>query len=533
MTTIDKSIGEVKLFARKSSGMVRTIGAFGALLFGIHCIGLSSMIPYAWIPSTWPGASIIGVLVIATILGLFHAYTYAAIGAAMPRSGADYTLGSRVLSAPLAFAASWTLVIFSGIMAGVLTAWIPASTFPPLFKTLGILTGNQWYLDVATYASSRQGIVVIGLIFLAICSFIVILPTRKVVQFLAIAFYGSLITWVIILFSLAVSTPEIFQANWDKFAGAGSYAGMIDAATAQGMNYSSNIFGTTMAGLIMGFWIFYGYYISTFFAGEVKQASNNLFIGSAGSLVGSCLVFVVGAIFLQRLVPLKWLSAVGFLSNKGVATAMPWITFYASVAHPSVILAWIVAIFWILGLIALSVTYFFYTSRIVFAWAFDRIIPDRVAYVSPKSHTPVITIVITIVLSIVGLIDAATGGLIAAHLSFAFFAVTTQLVAVIAITLFPFLKPELFENCPMIVKRRIGKVPVITIIGGITLVYLIWLIVASFLFPAVGGIISLETILTLAGMFVSGLVVYYIARWYRLNKEGIDITKTFKSVPPI
>jgi len=27
----------------------------------------------------------------------------------------------------------------------------------------------------------------------------------------------------------------------------------------------------TLAGLIMGFWVFYGYYIPTFFAGEVKH----------------------------------------------------------------------------------------------------------------------------------------------------------------------------------------------------------------------------------------------------------------------
>ena len=103
--------GERKLYARKSSGLIRTIGVFGAMVFGVHCISLSSsgLIPYSWIAGVWPGSSIIGVLTVAMIFCLFHAYTYAAIGATMPRSAADYTLGSRVLSAPLAFAASWTL----------------------------------------------------------------------------------------------------------------------------------------------------------------------------------------------------------------------------------------------------------------------------------------------------------------------------------------------------------------------------------------------------------------------------------------
>jgi len=531
MTT---TASEIKLFVRKSSGLVRPIGWFGALAFGIHCICLSSMIPFAWVTSAWPGASIIGVLFIATILGLFHAYSYAAIGAAMPRSGADYVFGSRVLSAPLSFASSWTLVIFSGIMAGVLTAWIPASTFPPLFQTLGILTGNQAFLDFASYAATTQGIVVIGIIFLVLVSAIVFMPTKKVVRFMQFAFFGSLIAWAIIYFSLAVASPESFQANWDKFMGAGSFVNRIPLAESNGMVFSTNAVGTTLAGLIMGFWIFYGYYISTFFAGEVNNTSKNLFIGSAGSLVTSSIIFIIGAVLLQRLVSLKFLSAEGYLNSYvGEVFSMPWITFYASVAYPSTFLAWVMAIFWILGVVALSVTYFFYTSRIVFAWAFDRIVPDGIAYVNPKTNVPTVTIVITIVLAIVGLIDAASGGLIAAHLAFAFFAVTTQLVAIIAITLFAFLKPELFEKAPSIVSKRIGKVPIITIIGGVTLIYMLWLIVAAFLYPAVGGLIDLNTILTLVFMFVSGLVVYYISKWYRKSKEGIDIAQTYKELPPV
>ena len=106
-----------KLYARKSSGLVRTIGVFGAMVFGVHCISLSSsgLIPFSWVDGVWPGSSIIGVVTVAMFFCLFHAYTYAVIGATMPRSAADYTLASRTLSAPLAFAASWTLVIFSAM----------------------------------------------------------------------------------------------------------------------------------------------------------------------------------------------------------------------------------------------------------------------------------------------------------------------------------------------------------------------------------------------------------------------------------
>src|SRR5512142_2716624 len=153
-----------KLYARKSSGLVRTIGVFGAMVFGVHCISLSSsgLLPFSSIAGVWPGSSIIAVLTIAMIACLFHAYTYAAIGAAMPRSAADYTLASRVLSAPLAFAASFSLVIFSAMVAGSLIAWIPNTGLPVLFRSMGFIFNNPGLVAFADWSASPTGIITVG-----------------------------------------------------------------------------------------------------------------------------------------------------------------------------------------------------------------------------------------------------------------------------------------------------------------------------------------------------------------------------------
>jgi hypothetical protein len=37
----------------------------------------------------------------------------------------------------------------------------------------------------------------------------------------------------------------------------------------------------------------------------------------------------------------------------------------------------------------------------------------------------------------------------------------------------------------------------------------------------------------LIAFFASGFIVFYIARYVRMKNEGIDISWTFKSVPPI
>ena len=533
--------GERKLYARKSSGLIRTIGVFGAMVFGVHCISLSSsgLIPYSWIAGVWPGSSIIGVLTVAMFFCLFHAYTYAAIGATMPRSAADYTLGSRVLSPPLAFAASWTLVIFSAMVAGSLIAWIPSVAIPTLTRSAGIIYSNPGLVAFADWSVSHVGIVVIGTVCTLITFGTMILPTRTIVRILEIGFFLGLLAWAILYFQLGTAAKDAFPAAWDKFMGAGSYEGRVALAQANGMVINPNVAIMTLAGLIMGFWVFYGYYIPTFFAGEVKQAETTLLAGSWSSLLVTWAIFVVGALLLQRLVPLNWIAAESFLGQTPAAgvTAMPYITFFAAIVNPYFPFVLIVAFVWIYTLINLAQTYFFYCSRIVFAWSFDRLIPEAVCWIHPKLRSPVIAIVIITLIAELGVVDASglfwPGSVMGAQLNFVFFAVCTMFVPVTAMTLFPYLKPDLFENASAMVRRKLGPVPVITIVGIITLAYMVWMVVASFLYPAVGGGINSVKLGILAGLVISGLVVFYAARAYRLSREGIDINWTFQSIPPV
>lgn len=525
---------EKRLYVRKASGLIRTIGAFGAMVFGVHCISLSSsgFIPFSWVASVWPGSSIIGLLTVAMILCIFHAYTYAMIGSAMPRSGADYTLASRVFSPPLAFMSSWTLVIFSGVVAGGLIAWIPSGVIPTLLQSMGLIFKNPTFMAWAKFSQTTNGILILGTMFVVVTWLTMTLPTRTVVTILAIGFWLGILAWLIIYFSL-LTPVEPFQQAWDRFMGAGSYASRIPLAEEAGMVYNPNMMVMTLAGLIMGFWIYYGYYIPTFFAGEVKEAPRNLLIGAWASLIITWVIFGLGDILLERLVPLNWLAAEGFLFNNTDTFAMPWITFYAAILKPNFLLVLIVAIGWAYTLVNLAQTYFFYSSRIVFAWAFDRLIPEAIAYVHPRLHSPAVAVTIIALLAEYGVYDAATGGVLGTQLNFVFFAVCCQLVPTFAMTLFPYLKPDMFEACPDIVKKRVGNIPVVTIVGCITLAYQLWMIIASFVFPGVGGGIGAGTLITLVSFFASGLIVYYIAKWYRMRTEGIDLAWTFKSIPPV
>ena len=528
------SIGiEGKVSGRSGGALIRGIGVFGAMVFGVHCISLSSsgLLPFSSVAGLWPGSNLVGVLTIAMVLCLFHAYTYAAIGSAVPHSGADYLLSSRTINPPLAFAASWTLVVFSALVAGSLIAVIPQSTIPTLLQTMGIIFQNGQLVALASASTTPQGIIVIGTICTVLTFITTILPPKTIQNILIVGFVLGILAWGIIYFQLATATPSAFPIAWNRFMGSGSYEQQIGLARSLGMTMNPKPGVVTIAGLIMGFWIFYGYYIPTFFAGEVKRPERTLLAGSWASLIVTWAIFVVATILLERLVPPEWISAESYLYQVHYQSlTMPWIIFYAAILKPSLPLVILVAFAWVYTLINLVQTYFFYCSRIVLSWAGDGLMPELVGYVHPRLRTPIIAVLIVAIIAQIGVVDAAQGGVIGAQLNFVFFAVCAQLVPVVAATFFPFLNKEWFNASNGFVRRKILKVPVITIVGIVTLVYLVWLIVSSFVYPIVAGPIKLSNMFTLGLFILSGVAWFYIRAAY-LKRSGRNLWTVFKTLP--
>lgn len=541
--------GSASPFLRPASGLVRAVGLWGAILFGVHCISLSSsgLIPFSWVASSWPGASIAWVLTIAAGLSLLHGYTFAAMGSAMPRAGADYVLGSRVIGPVPAFLASWTLVVFSGVVAGGLIAWIPKSAVPALLQPMAIIFNDTRYSDWAVYAQSSKGSLIIGSSFVALTLATMLLSTRRILLMMSAGLALGLVAWGIIYYSLlSAHSHETFVSAWNTFMGPtgayGNFDSRIALATKAGMRINESGISMTLAGLIMGFWIYYGYYIPTFFAGEVREARSTrvLLYASWASVIVAWLIFLFAERLLSRLVSPEWIAAEGYLSNNPDAVtaaagtkvlALPWITFYAAILKPSAWLIGIVAFAWIYTLVNLAQTYFFYTSRIVFAWSFDRIVPRSLAYVHPGTGSPVFAVIATAILAEIGVYDAAQGGPLNTQLTFAFFAVVTQVVSVTSVILFPYRMPDQFRLCPSFVRKTVLGVPVLSILAGITLLYLFWMIAASFLFPAVGVSSPLKTITLLGAIVAIGGIVYYSALRYH-QRRGFDIASIYRLVPP-
>jgi amino acid transporter len=534
---------------QKRSGIVQAIGFWGAVLFGIHCISLSSsgFIPFSWIASVWPGADIKLVLTLAAGLSLIHGYAFAIIGAAVPRSGADYVLGSRVFGLRPAFAASWVLLLASGLVAGGLVAWIPKSALPALLQPMSIIFGDPKYAVWASYCASPYGSLFIGAICILLVTVTMFFRTERLLTLFNLGLVMGVAAWIVIYWSLLSSPgPEHFRAQWDHFMGnmpMGHFNDRIALAKASGMEVSHSLKAMTFGGLIMGFWVYYGYFIPTFFAGDLKKrsAGRPLLLASWTSVVVSWLIFFLGVYFLEKLVSEQWIAAEGYLFNNGEAVskvagreipAFPWITFYAAILKPSPFWIFFTAVAWIFTLLNLVQTYFFYSSRIVLAWGLDGIIPEFFT-VPSRTDTPKYCIIAIAVLAFIGVYDASFGGPLGAQLIFVLFAILTQIITVSALIFFPFKMPEQFRTSLPFVRRTIFKIPVATIIGVLSLMYLISMLVASFIYPGALGLnYPIKTGILLAVFLISGLFVYWAADRYRRKHNGYSLSALRKIMPP-
>ncbi len=516
----------------RGTAVSRSLGLIGVVALGVACISLSSsgLLPFSTIAGLFPGSSIIAILTIAMALSVLHAYTFAAIGTAAPFSGADYVISTRVLNAPIGFASSFLLVVFSALVAGSLIAWIPQSVLPVLLRTYALVTGQIQALQLASSVATPQGTLAVGAVISVIAFVTMLTSTRNFQRWLILGLVLGLAAWGIIFVVFSGSQPAAMETGWERFMGVGSYSGSLQQAIAQGMPTAAAPGITTLAGLLMGFWIFYGYFIATFTAGEVKKPEKNLFRGGIIALVLTWAIFILASYFLNRLVSPEWLSAQSYLYLNGSKEAMPWVTFYAAVLRPDLYLVGIVSLAWIVTLINLVQTYFFYASRIILAWARDGLVPELVGYIHPTSRIPLIAMLLVAIAAQVGLIDAALGNVIGSQLNFVFFAVVSQFAPVLGITLMPFLKKDWFEAAPPFVRRRLFGVPVITIIGAVTLLYLLWLFLSAIFLPSIGSPVGLATLLLLAGILAAGLLLYLV-RYYALKGKKQNLTAVFQQYP--
>jgi APA family basic amino acid/polyamine antiporter len=98
------------VFAREATGFVRDISTFGAFVANLSFINIPiGALTYTSAPYIFPGSDVVTATLLATLFSICVSLMYTLFTWALPRSGGDYVLMSRVLNPVVGFVASFNL----------------------------------------------------------------------------------------------------------------------------------------------------------------------------------------------------------------------------------------------------------------------------------------------------------------------------------------------------------------------------------------------------------------------------------------
>jgi APA family basic amino acid/polyamine antiporter len=237
-------------------------------------------------------------------------------------------------------------------------------------------------------------------------------------------------------------------------------------------------------------------------------------------------VAISGSVTVQFNQALSWLSY-----NPPADTtveAYPVFMLYAGVLIDNIVVFLAVAA----GLVLWS--YFWLPSamliatRAMFAWSFDRLVPEKLSEVHPKYNSPWIAVLVVAVIAEAFLILYHIGVFKFLTPALAYY-VVFWLVSLCGVV-FPYLahtRPLLEASA---VNWRLAGIPVMSICGVVGLVYFsigLWFMLTNDLL----FLNSPQQLVTTGLQFAIPLVIFIAARAYR-RRQGVPIDAAFREIPP-
>ncbi len=529
---------------RNSTGLVRSASAVDATIFNaVISAPIGSTLAWSifFTLVAFPGADPVGVLILAVVINIPVLIMFALLGASMPRVGGDYVWVSRILNPPLALISNLCMIMGGLLGAAYFAKFFSVFALGPALVAGGSLFHNNSMVSWGTsFQTDKAWILAGALVMVALQTYILIRGTKSTFRWQNGAFLIAMAGMIVTLLVLAFATKGGFQHNFNKLNssfGGGTFAKVISTAGAQHVGPHFGNMSATLPTLfsIQGFmmWNFWSVYMS----GELKSASNRrrqLWI-MFGALGFDALLLIIGALLIFHVVGYNFMYAANLSPNK--AYAIPSGPFYQFLGALSVNVPFFTVIilgcflFWSLPSMIANT---FMPIRSLFAWSFDRLMPEKLADVNERTHSPVIAIVTVNVIIAALVVWSVTSNVFQLVLGLIVLAgcLGVVIVAAAAIAL-PIRRPELYRASPANVKLL--GIPVLWIVAPLSIAIFVALAVVSTQYPALvmnGDTANFWWIPAwFAGLIVAGSLLYYIPRWIR-GRRGINVSYVYKELPP-
>ena len=475
------------MYLRRASGLTRKISPMDALIFSTIAPGPVTAYMYVlWCPGLYPGVDMfwgcLALLLFLPIMGLYYLFSIS-----MPRSGGEYVYVSRTLHPAAGLFANWALTVAGLSWTGTISAWEVQYGFGPLFWNAGALNGDKGLmaLGVNLQTPTWLGGVLLGLVVLAFAEFVLWRGAKFSMRVFMIGMVFSLISLATIVIASSSSTPAYFIQRVQQLnPGVDFQRDIIQAAVNMNVGWTPNkfilsatLFGSTAFMMLN----MVGNTYTTNIAGEIKN------VGKAQplALFGSVTFFVAWWFILTGVVytnpGANFTSAISILSDAGVnplvMTAWPhqeviYMTTNSTLVNLSDI-GFLVGNFTCLTALSLG------PIRNIFAWSFDRLLPEMFAKVD-KRGSPFGACALAAVISLIMYLLY----IYTTYLVYILFTVTLWFCAWVVVGIagicFPYLKrtKDIYDKSPSQVKTKIFGVPIICVLGVITALISTWVVYA-------------------------------------------------------
>lgn len=516
------------VFTRTSSGLVRTVSTTDTFFYCLIQLAITFVLYNIAFWFIYPGASMELASAFALVAAVLEGITYGLFGSIYPRSGGEYVPLSRAVHPLVGFVASFSQTFWQTFVTGVIVAGACTLGWGPMLTMLGLQTGNETLTNIGLWFDSPTGWFVFGTIAIVLFMYMLYRGMRvyfSVQRWLFTIALGAYVVFILVMILGSVGVFN-FEANFDKYAGAGAYASLLkDGAAATDLNPPFS--GTqTLYYTIWPAYLFLFAVLSLAFSGEIKNVKRGQLIAiPVAQIVGGVLV-ILTSFFARTSVGSDTLLAAGAVGADKFPLHYSWLTMLASVMADNVLLTIIINLSVVILTTYVAASTAIYATRGVLAWGIDGMAPAKAGEVSDRYHSPTYAILTVTVLAIgVLAIYSFTDWFkwIAALAPMSMVFLFTTFVA----ALFPFFKREAYEASPA--KIEIFGVPLMTItglLGSAMMAYMVYRAVVDENFGPTTPI----TRITMIGIFVLGAIWYFVARYIR-QRQGVNVAARFQEIP--
>lgn len=543
------------LFVRKATGMVRSWSVFDAFIYAFFSINLVTLGFYSFSQMYYFGGGMIPALLISAVFIIFEVVVYASLIAVMPRSGGDYVWQTRVFGGGIGFILSitgwwFTLWLWTPIYGDMLRQIV----ITPLLGALGQQELAVWF------AGQGTALFVCSLLTLAFVALVIFLGMKSYARIQKYSFYAGMLGLLIVIVLLFTGSPDAFKAGLDSNSAAyfGTQGSLYEPTVQAGVDAfaSTPLFGGTF-GLIMvtlPYLVFFNLWPNwgATLYGEVRGATDykRNFAGMAWALGVTTLLGILFFLGVDRTIGWDfyvqangawWNYAWGYVTEAPPLPVWPNPAMLAVFLTDNRLIQIVVLLLMSTWWFGWAGTLFLSSTRVIFAAAFDRLLPEKAAELN-KNGTPVNAMLYMILPAVV--VAAFYAYDIAGFKSITLAA--TQGIAImyfgtaIAAIILPYKKKELYEASP-IAKMKVAGIPLITVAGLIFGGFLLFLLVEWFFDPWLNtagvppglygiSVLNTNSMIFLGGCYAIAAIIYYTAK-SRRKKEGIDLDKVQAEIP--